>query len=94
MHLALEDSINIPNDAVISWDIGAIHNGQVMAYIKKADAEKQFIQQVLNAGGIKSYYEMYERGNYYYCFDNAFFRNFYCHNCTVFIGLYFYLTRH
>lgn len=40
-----------------------------MAYIKKADAEKQFIQQVLNAGGIKSYYEMYERGNYYYCFD-------------------------
>ena len=40
-----------------------------MAYIKKADAEKQFIQQVLNAGGIKSYYETYEHGNYYYCFD-------------------------
>ena len=40
-----------------------------MAYIKKADAEKQFVQEVLDAGGVKSYYEMYEHGNYYYCFD-------------------------
>lgn len=27
------------------------------------------MQEILNAGGIESYYEMYERGNYYYCFD-------------------------
>lgn len=40
-----------------------------MAYIKKTDVEKQLVQEILNAGGIKSYYEMYERGNYYYCFD-------------------------
>lgn len=40
-----------------------------MTYIKKADAEKQFVQQLLDAGGIESYYETYEHGNYYYCFD-------------------------
>ena len=40
-----------------------------MAYTKKADAEKQFVQEVLNAGGVKGYYETYEHGNYYYCFD-------------------------
>ena len=32
--ITLQDSINIPNDAVISWDIGDIHNGQVMAFLK------------------------------------------------------------
>lgn len=37
--------------------------------MKKAEQEKIFVQQILDAGGIKSYYEMYERGNYYYCFD-------------------------
>ena len=37
--------------------------------MKKADKEKLFVQQLLDAGGIKSYYEIYESGNYYYCFD-------------------------
>lgn len=40
-----------------------------MAYIKKAEQEKLFVQQLLDAGGIKSYYEMYVHGNYYYCFN-------------------------
>lgn len=40
-----------------------------MAYIKKAEQEKLFVQQLLSAGGVKGYYVTYERGNYYYCFD-------------------------
>lgn len=37
--------------------------------MKKADSEKIFVQEVLKAGGIKGFYEIYERGNYYYAFD-------------------------
>ena len=40
-----------------------------MVYVKKEDKEKLFIQELLARGGIKSYYEMYEHGNYYYAFD-------------------------
>lgn len=37
--------------------------------MKKADIEKLFIQQLIDAGGIKSFYRIYEQGNFYYCFD-------------------------
>lgn len=37
--------------------------------MKKSDMEKLFVQQLIDAGGVKSYYVIYEYGNYYYCFD-------------------------
>lgn len=37
--------------------------------MKKAEAEKLFVQQIINSGGVKGYYETCERGNYYYCLD-------------------------
>lgn len=37
--------------------------------MKKAEAEKLFVEELIEAGGVKSYYCTYERGNWYYCFD-------------------------
>jgi len=39
-----------------------------MAYIKKAEQEKMFVDMILKKGGINSHCEMYERGHDYYCF--------------------------
>ena len=37
--------------------------------MKKAEAEKLFVEELIEAGGVNSYYFTYERGNYYYCFE-------------------------
>jgi hypothetical protein len=40
-----------------------------MAYVKKADQEKQFVQMILDKGGIKAHMVMYERGHLYYAME-------------------------
>ena len=37
--------------------------------MKKAEAEKLFVKELLQAGGVELCYRMCEYGNWYYCFD-------------------------
>ena len=43
--------------------------GKAMAYKKKAECEKEFVQELIAAGGVKSYGCMYEHGHYYWFFN-------------------------
>ena len=39
-----------------------------MAYKKKAECEKEFVNEILSVGGVKSYAKSYEKGNWYWFF--------------------------
>lgn len=40
-----------------------------MAYVKKAEREKEFVAMLLEKGGVKAHMCMYERGHYYYAME-------------------------